>query len=83
MRGGITLRLIANQYDADLDVGVQAGLVTVKRHGLDALRGDGGVLGGLFALAGAAVIAAAGDERQNHDERKDRCKELFHSIFLL
>ena len=26
----------------------------------------------------AAVIAAAGDERQNHDERKDRCKELFH-----
>ena len=82
MRGGITLRLIANQYDADLDVGVQAGLVTVKRHGLDALRGDGGVFGGLFALSSAAVVAA-GDERQNHDERKDRCKELFHSFFLL
>ena len=82
VRGGITLRLIANQYDADLDVGVQAGLVTVKRHGLDALRGDGGVFGGLFALSSAAV-AAAGDERQNHDERKDRCKELFHSFFLL
>ena len=82
VRGGITLRLIANQYDADLDVGVQAGLVTVKRHGLDALRGDGGVFGGLFALSSAAVVAA-GDERQNHDERKDRCKELFHSFFLL
>ena len=52
---------------------------------LDITGGGAGILGGsvVSGLFGLGVVPSAGGQAQDHDQGKEQCKKLLHSVFLL